>query len=200
MTRTAPALPSLLRRAALLLALAVASVPALAAPPTDGDINRLLSASRAQSMIDTMLPQIEAMQQQQFQQVAAQRQLNAQQQEQLKRIQARTSQTLRQALSWQQLRPMYVDLYKKTFSKEDVLAMAEFYESAAGTTVYRFTCQPNRSSAFWNPASSGARTSTTPPSGCGKRRRSACSSMRCTPCMRKMRLWRPSPWLVSPIM
>ncbi len=93
MTRSAPALPSLLRRAALLLALAVASVPALAAPPTDGDINRLLSASRAQSMIDTMLPQIEAMQQQQFQQVAAQRQLNAQQQEQLKRIQARTSQT-----------------------------------------------------------------------------------------------------------
>lgn len=98
MTRFAPALPSLLRRAALLLALAVASVPALAAPPTDGDINRLLSASRAQSMIDTMVPQIEAMQQQQFQQVAAQRQLNAQQQEQLKRIQARTSQTLRQAM------------------------------------------------------------------------------------------------------
>ena len=128
MTRFAPALPSLLRRAALLLALATASVPALAAPPTDGDINRLLSASRAQSMIDTMVPQIEAMQQQQFQQVAAQRQLTAQQQEQLKRIQARTSQTLRQAMSWQQLRPMYVDLYKKTFSKEDVLAMAEFYE------------------------------------------------------------------------
>lgn len=136
MTRFAPALPSLLRRTALLLALAVASVPALAAPPTDGDINRLLSASRAQSMIDTMVPQIEAMQQQQqFQQVAAQRQLNAQQQEQLKRIQARTSQTLRQAMSWQQLRPMYVDLYKKTFSKEDVLAMAEFYESPAGQSL-----------------------------------------------------------------
>ncbi|MFX5494178.1 DUF2059 domain-containing protein, partial [Acinetobacter baumannii] len=61
--------------------------------------------------------------------------LNAQQQEQLKRIQARTSQTLRQALSWQQLRPMYVDLYTKTFSREDVLAMAEFYESAAGQSL-----------------------------------------------------------------
>jgi hypothetical protein len=128
-------LPSLLRRATLLLVLAAASAPVLAAAPTDGDINRLLSASRAQSMIDTMLPQIEAMQQQQFQQVAAQRQLNAQQQEQLQRIQARTSQTLRQALSWQQLRPMYVDLYKKTFSKEDVLAMAEFYESPAGQSL-----------------------------------------------------------------
>jgi len=124
-----------LQRAALLLVLAVASLPALAAPPSDGDINRLLSASRAQAMLDSMLPQIEAMQQQQFEQITRQRQLDSQQQEQLQRIQARTAQTLRQALSWQQLRPMYVDLYKQTFSKEDVLAMAEFYESSAGQSL-----------------------------------------------------------------
>ncbi|GAB3043488.1 DUF2059 domain-containing protein [Stenotrophomonas tumulicola] len=124
-----------LRRATLLLALAFVSLPALAAPPTDGDINRLLSASRAQSMLDAMLPQIEAMQQQQFDQITQQRQLDPQKQEQLKRIQARTAETLRQALSWQQLRPMYVDLYKQTFSKEDVLAMAEFYESSAGQSL-----------------------------------------------------------------
>lgn len=124
-----------LHRTALLLALALVSVPALAAPPTDGDINRLLSASRAQAMLDSMLPQIETMQRQQFEQVTQQRQLTPQQQEQLQRIQARTAQTLRQALSWQQLRPMYVDLYKQTFSKEDVLAMAEFYESSAGQSL-----------------------------------------------------------------
>ena len=124
-----------LHRTALLLALALASVPALAAPPSDGDINRLLSASRAQAMLDSMLPQIETMQRQQFEQVTQQRQLTPQQQEQLQRIQARTAQTLRQALSWQQLRPMYVDLYKQTFSKEDVLAMAEFYESSAGQSL-----------------------------------------------------------------
>ena len=124
-----------LHRTALLLALALASVPALAAPPTDGDINRLLSASRAQAMLDSMLPQIETMQRQQFEQVTQQRQLTPQQQEQLQRIQARTAQTLRQALSWQQLRLMYVDLYKQTFSKEDVLAMAEFYESSAGQSL-----------------------------------------------------------------
>ncbi|KAF1013447.1 MAG: hypothetical protein GAK31_03596 [Stenotrophomonas maltophilia] len=135
MTRPAYRFPTLLRRGVLLLGLALATAPALAAPPSDGDINRLLSASRAQTMIDTMLPQIETMQRQQFEQIAAQRQLNAQQQEQLKRIQARTNQTLRQAQSWQQLRPMYVDLYKKTFSREDVLAMAEFYESSAGQSL-----------------------------------------------------------------
>jgi len=125
-----------LTRVGLVLALGLASIaPALAAPPSDADINRLLAASRAQTMLDSMLPQIEAMQRQQFQQVAQQRQLDAQQQEQMKRMEARTTQTIRQALSWQQLRPMYVDLYKKSFSKEDVLAMAEFYESSAGQSL-----------------------------------------------------------------
>jgi uncharacterized protein len=125
-----------LTRLALSLVLTFAAVaPALAAPPSDADINRLLAASRAQTMLDTMLPQIEAMQRQQFQQVAEQRQLDETQRAQLQRIEARTNQTIRQALSWQQLRPMYVDLYKKTFSKEDVLAMAEFYESSAGQSL-----------------------------------------------------------------
>ena len=125
-----------LTRITLALALGLAAIaPALAAPPSDADINRLLAASRAQSMLDTMLPQIEAMQRQQFQQVAQQRQLDATQQAQLQRIEQRTSQTVRQALSWKELRPMYVDLYKQTFSKEDVLAMAEFYESSAGQSL-----------------------------------------------------------------
>ncbi|EKU26699.1 hypothetical protein XTGART2_0229 [Xanthomonas translucens pv. graminis] len=66
----------------LLLAalLALAASPALAEPPSDGDINRLLSASRAQNMLDSMLPQIEAMQRQQFAQLTAQRPLDAAQQ------------------------------------------------------------------------------------------------------------------------
>jgi hypothetical protein len=125
-----------LTRLALALALGLAAiVPALAAPPSDADINRLLSASRAQSMLDTMLPQMEAMQRQQFQQVAEQRQLDDARKAQLQRIEQRSNETIRKALSWQQLRPMYVELYKKTFSKEDVLAMAEFYESPAGQSL-----------------------------------------------------------------
>ena len=53
----------------------------------------------------------------------------------LQRIQDRTRQTVRKALSWSELRPMYVDLYKRSFSREDVIAMAEFYESSAGQSL-----------------------------------------------------------------
>ncbi len=122
-------------RPMLALLLALAALPALAEPPGDADVNRLLSASRAQTMLDGMLPQIEAMQQQQFDQLVAQHALDAGQQERLRRIQERTRQTVRTALSWSQMRPMYVDLYKQSFSREDVLAMAEFYESPAGQSL-----------------------------------------------------------------
>ncbi|MGE8233842.1 MAG: DUF2059 domain-containing protein [Stenotrophomonas sp.] len=122
----------LLVAAGLLLA---SIAPAWATPATDADVNRLLAASRAQNMLDAMLPQMEAMQAQQFAQIAEQQTLSAEQRASLQRIQQRTSQTLRQALAWSQMRPMYVDLYKQSFSKEDVLAMAEFYESPAGQSL-----------------------------------------------------------------
>ncbi|MDL5365913.1 DUF2059 domain-containing protein [Xanthomonas sp. NCPPB 2654] len=127
----------------LLLAalLALAASPALAEPPSDGDVNRLLSASRAQNMLDSMLPQIEAMQRQQFAQLTAQRPLDAAQQQKVQQIQERTQATVRKALSWQEMRPLYVSLYKQSFSKQDVLAMAEFYESPAGQSMLDKTPQ-----------------------------------------------------------
>jgi len=131
-----PFLHKRLSRLLLAAGLALASaLPALAAPPSDSDINRLLAASRAQNMLDSMLPQMEAMQAQQFAQLTANQQLDAEQKARVQRIQQRTSQTMREALSWSQMRPMYVELYKQSFSKEDVLAMAEFYESAAGQSL-----------------------------------------------------------------
>ena len=127
----------------LLLAalLTLAAAPALAEPPSDGDVNRLLSASRAQNMLDSMLPQIEAMQRQQFAQLTAQRPLDAAQQQKVQQIQERTQATVRKALSWQEMRPLYVSLYKQSFSKQDVLAMAEFYESPAGQSMLDKTPQ-----------------------------------------------------------
>ena len=125
-----------LHRIALAAALALAATgSALAAPPSDADINRLLAASRAQSLIEGMLPQLETMQQQQFAQLAEQHQLDDQARNRLQRIQERSSTTMRQALSWQEMRPMYVQLYKQTFTREDVVAMAEFYESSAGQSL-----------------------------------------------------------------
>jgi hypothetical protein len=116
-------------RGVVLALLASLALVVHAEPPSDGDVNRLLAASRAQ------------MQREQFSQVAAGRQLTPAQQTQLQQVQERTRQTLTQAMSWSQMRPMYVDLYKRTFTREEVIAMAEFYESPAGQSLLDKTPQ-----------------------------------------------------------
>jgi hypothetical protein len=106
-----------------------------AAPPSDADIERLLTASRAQGMLDAIGPQMEAMQRQQFQQLAGDARLTPEQHADAERIRARSSQIMRESLSWEQMRPLYIDVYRQTFTSEEVKAMAKFYESPTGKAM-----------------------------------------------------------------
>jgi hypothetical protein len=112
-------------------------LPALAwaAPPSDKQVERLLEASRAQGMLDAVLPQMEALQRQQFQQFETDRGLTPAQQAEAARIQQRTTQIMRESLNWEQMRPLYIDAYQKTFTAQDVTALTKFYESAAGKSL-----------------------------------------------------------------
>ncbi|MEP6908219.1 MAG: DUF2059 domain-containing protein [Pseudoxanthomonas sp.] len=127
--------PSLLSRLLVTACVALCSVTALAAPPSDADIERLLKASRAESMLNAILPQMEEMQRQQFAQITAGKDLTAEQKTEVDRIQARTSEIVRKTLAWDQMRPLYVDVYKKTFTSEDVKSISKFYESPAGRNL-----------------------------------------------------------------
>ena len=115
--------------------LALCTLTAFAAPPSDADIERLLKASRAESMLNAILPQMESLQQQQFEQLTAGKPLSAEQKAEVDRIQSRTNEIVRTSLAWEQMRPLYIDVYKKTFTSEEVKAMAKFYESPAGKSL-----------------------------------------------------------------
>ncbi|MFT4256196.1 MAG: DUF2059 domain-containing protein [Pseudoxanthomonas sp.] len=120
----------------LLLALAL---PAMAAEPSDADIERLLQASRAESMLGAILPQIEAAQRQQFEQITAGKQLTDAQKADIENIRARSSEIVRRTLAWEQMKPLYFDVYRRNFSRDDVRAIARFYESAAGQRMLERT-------------------------------------------------------------
>lgn len=116
----------------LLICLMAAIAPALAREPTDEEIERLLTASRAQSMLAGIQPQVEAMQREQFAQLTQGKTLSPEQQAEIDQIQLKTSNIVRQALAWDSMRPVYLDVYRKTFDDDDVKAMTRFYESRAG--------------------------------------------------------------------
>ncbi len=115
----------------VVVALACAGT-AFAAEPTDADIDRLLKASRAESLLAGVVPQMEAVQQQEFDKHFAGKEMTEEQKAEVARIQAKTQEIVRKALSWEQMRPVYLDVYKKTYTRDDVRAITKFYESAAG--------------------------------------------------------------------
>jgi len=108
---------------------------AQAAPPSDAEIERLLKASHAQGMLDAIGPQVEAMRRQEFERLLGDAKLSPEQRAEADRIQARSSQIMRQSLSWEQLRPLYIDVYRKTFTSEEIEAMVKFYESPTGKAM-----------------------------------------------------------------
>ncbi|WP_368563117.1 DUF2059 domain-containing protein [Pseudoxanthomonas sp. UTMC 1351] len=126
---------SLPARMLLTLVLVVIYAAAYAAEPSDADIDRLLRASRAQSLLNGVIPQLEAMQQQEFEKHFAGKELNAEQTAEVARIQTKTREIAQKALSWEEMRPLYVDAYKKTYTREEVRAIAKFYESTAGKSL-----------------------------------------------------------------
>ncbi|MET0654668.1 MAG: DUF2059 domain-containing protein [Pseudoxanthomonas sp.] len=128
-------IPRLLARLLGAVCLTLCTVTALAAQPSNADVERLLKASRAESMLNAILPQMEEMQRQQFEQITSGKDLTAEQKAEVARIQSRTNEIVRKALAWQEMRPLYIDVYKQTFSAEDVKAMAKFYESPAGKSM-----------------------------------------------------------------
>lgn len=126
-----------------LLALLLGAAPAFAGPPSDAQIDRLLELTRARDTLESMWPQLEAMQQQIVEQALAGsgQALDAQRREQLQALLARQMRTMRSTMAWERMEPIYRGIYRQTFEAEDVDAMIAFYESAAGRKLIAKTPQ-----------------------------------------------------------
>jgi len=118
---------------AALLALLATAGPAVAQQPADdARIDRLIEISRTRQTLDAMLPQIEASQRQMAAQMAGDRELDAAQQQRLDRILEGSAAAIRKAMAWENLAPMYRDIYRQTFTGEDIDAIIAFYETPTG--------------------------------------------------------------------
>jgi len=108
-----------------------------AAPPSQAQIDQLLDVTRARETIDNMLPQIQASQQQMIQQMLAGKELSAEEQRKLDAVVGASMKTITEILSWDELQPLYRDLYAQTFDAEEVQAMIDFYTSPVGQSMVR---------------------------------------------------------------
>ncbi|MDH5822469.1 DUF2059 domain-containing protein [Luteimonas sp. RD2P54] len=119
-------------RVLALMALLLTAPLAFAQQPSEAQVDRLLEVMRARQTVETMLPQVQASQQQMVAQLTAGEELGKEERARLDAVVARSNQRIAETLTWDKLEPLYSDIYAQTFSPEDVDAMIEFYASPAG--------------------------------------------------------------------
>ncbi len=110
-------------------------VTAAETPATDASIRQLLEATHARQLVDTMMTQMDGMMKQAMQQVTAGQAVPPEVQKIYEKTRADVAATMKAEMTWDKLEPMYLRVYKKSFSESEVQAMVAFYTSPTGQVV-----------------------------------------------------------------
>jgi len=122
-----------LRNALLLLFFCSSAV--IAAPASDSSIKQLLTVTQAQRLIEGTRAQFDSLMNNAIQQELKGKTPNAQQQEAIDKMRKKTVEVMQGELAWERIEPMYLRLYKESFTEEEVIGMLAFYKTPAGQAV-----------------------------------------------------------------
>ncbi|MGE5128630.1 MAG: DUF2059 domain-containing protein [Sphingomonadaceae bacterium] len=120
-----------------LCVLASISCPAFAAPPppSEDSIRRLLEVTEARKLLDGMMTQIDALMRRNMEQALRGRQLTPEQEAIIARMRNKMADAFRDEMTWDKLEPLYVRVYRDTFTQGEVDGMLAFYRTDAGRAV-----------------------------------------------------------------
>lgn len=106
-------------------------------PASEATIKEMLVVTEVQKLLEGMLPQIEAMMKQSMQQATARLPLSDDDREMMNKMSSSMMESLREEMSWSKLEPMYVRIYRKTFTQEELEGILTFYRTPIGIAMIK---------------------------------------------------------------
>lgn len=122
----------MMRKLLAFLIFAALTSPAFAAAPSDASIEELLTITRSEKMLETVFANTDAVMRQSAAQMTAGQNLNEKQRQIIDSAMAGFAQVIRDEMSWDRMRPMYVQLYQESFTQEEIDGLIAFYKSPTG--------------------------------------------------------------------
>ncbi|MDQ3199965.1 MAG: DUF2059 domain-containing protein [Verrucomicrobiota bacterium] len=119
----------------LVLAMLGGLVTAQAAPPSDQSIEQMLNAVHVQAMLDQMMTQMDAGMQQGMQQALKGKAPTPAQRAKMEEFQKKISALMKEELSFAKTKDIYLQVYRETFTQEEVNSIIAFYSSPAGKAM-----------------------------------------------------------------
>ena len=105
------------------------------APPSEESIKQLLEVAQAHKLIDSVMTQMDLLMTQTIQQATQGQEIPPKMQKEIDKRQAEVVGLMKELLDWKKLEPMYVRIYQKSFSQQEVDGMIAFYKTPAGQAV-----------------------------------------------------------------
>lgn len=103
-----------------------------AAPPSDASINQLLELSKAGALMDSVWAQMDGFMKTSMQQVTKGKPLSADEQVIMDKQQTKMIAIMKDELSWAKIKGGFVQVYRETFTQEEVDGIIAFYKSPTG--------------------------------------------------------------------
>lgn len=119
-------------KSTLLLGLLFFSINAIAAQASESSIKQLLIVTHAQKIIHRFQSQYRSLMNNTFQQELKGKTLTPRQKKIMENMTNAISDTLQEEISWEKLEPMYLRVYKQTFSEKEVDSTLAFFKTPAG--------------------------------------------------------------------
>jgi len=122
-----------MRQAIAVLLLLLSSVlTCVAAQPTSESIETLLTLTKTEALVESVYGNVEQAMRQGMAQAVAEKKLSAEQQRYLEATPKRFVTIMREELSWESLKPMYIEIYRDSFTQEEIDGLIAFYQSPVG--------------------------------------------------------------------
>jgi hypothetical protein len=105
---------------------------AQAAAPTSESIEKLLVVTNSEKMVAAIQVQVDQAMKTGMAQAFKGQNMDADAQKTAEEMGKKLSADMRQDLSWENLKPVYIQVYSETFTQEEIDGLVAFYESPAG--------------------------------------------------------------------
>jgi len=121
---------------ALVLALALSlATPVFAAEPSEASIQELLQLTNASRLMEASAAQVDAALQSSMQAVLKDQAITPEVQALLDEMRQKAVALVRRELRWEVFEPQLIDIYRRSFTQEEMDGMLDFYRSPAGRAV-----------------------------------------------------------------
>ena len=102
---------------------------------SEASIRTIMEVTHTKELLESAAAQLDGSVQSSMQQALAGQQISAEQQAILDEMRTKIVKLFGDALQWNQLEPVFIDIYRRTFTQSEIEGMLSFYKTDAGKAL-----------------------------------------------------------------